>query len=64
MDPVANISEQREIAVRILWGAPPPAGGSRDDSDLADAERLAELVLALDAWMASGGFSPYSGAKG
>lgn len=48
MDPNANVTEQREIAMTI-------AGNPSKD---ADANRLAELVLALSDWRKSGGFSP------
>ena len=53
MDPDANLNEQREIAKRI----------SDNDYSTAyapqpDAERLAELVLALDEWLSKGGFPP------
>jgi hypothetical protein len=52
MDPNANLEEQRRIARRIL------------DGDDRDAERLAELVEALDEWLASGGFLPSDWAAG
>jgi hypothetical protein len=51
MDPNANLEEQRDIADGIL-----SAGWNADHTD--DAERLAELVLALDSWIKSGGFLP------
>lgn len=47
MDPNANLAEQCEIASRIL-----KAG------DLDDADRLAELVCALDSWLRVGGALP------
>jgi hypothetical protein len=46
MDPNANLAEQRRIALSILEG------------DDGDAERLAELVQALDEWLTKGGFLP------
>jgi hypothetical protein len=49
MDPDANLKEQLEIAKAI-------ADGTYEGSD--DAERLAELVLALDEWIKSSGFLP------
>ena len=53
MDPDANLAEQRALAGEIL---------ERDDADTtlrpADAERLAELVLALDGWLAQKGRLP------
>lgn len=49
MDPNANLAEQLRIAKRILF----------DDEDASpDAERLAELVLALDEWISNRGFMP------
>lgn len=51
MDPNANLTEQREIASRIL-----KAGLA--DIDPHDADRLAELVVALDSWLRVGGFMP------
>lgn len=53
MDPNANISEQRRIAARVK--ATRDAGGEVDGDD---ADRLAELVDALDIWLARGGFLP------
>ncbi len=50
MDPEANLAEQREIAQRILHASASPQ----------DAERLAELVLALDEWRTRGGYDPYA----
>lgn len=49
MDPNANLEAQREIANRIVNG---------DEWSRRDAERLAELVLALDGWIHGGGFLP------
>ena len=48
MDPNANLQEQLQLADLILDGL-----GTR-----ANAERLAELVVALDEWIAKGGFLP------
>ena len=48
MDPNANLNEQRELAAKIAKG----------DGDAYDAERLADLVEALDQWIAGGGFLP------
>lgn len=42
MDPTANIEEQTRILA----------------SDTPDWARLADLVLALDEWLANGGFLP------
>jgi len=48
MDPNANLEEQIQIASDILSG----------NEDEQDAERLAELVIALDEWISMGGFLP------
>jgi hypothetical protein len=48
MDPDANLSEQLMLTELILDGQATPV----------DANRLAELVQALDAWIANGGFLP------
>lgn len=55
MDPNANLQEQLRIAQRIL-----DASELEDDNILesGDAERLSELVLALDEWITRGGFMP------
>lgn len=53
MDPEANLLEQRELAARIVKAYD---GGAPVDID--DAARLAELVIALDAWLCKGGFKP------
>ena len=50
MDPNANLEEQLELAHKLLlcdYGERP-----------FDAERLAELVVALDEWIRKGGFLP------
>jgi len=57
MDPHANLREQRELARRIQQ--------AENNEDPAynvgeDADRLAELVLALDEWRTKGGFDPYA----
>lgn len=48
MDPTANLMEMRRIASRILDGKAEPS----------DAERLAELLAALDGWLRGGGPLP------
>jgi len=55
MDPNANLEELRRLVRRQLY-----------DNDLTPAEvtRLAELVEALDEWIAKGGFLPSAWAKG
>lgn len=62
MDPVANITEQRELAHDLAEYD----GNLRDlpvsaiEEYHRDAARLAELVLALDEWRQRGGFDPYN----
>lgn len=53
MNPNANIDEQVELAERILEEV--RAGEVFVDEDVA---RLAELVMALDRWLAKGGALP------
>lgn len=53
MDPSANLTEQLKIAARIQ-----AANVTDDDCLVNDAERLADLVLALDEWICKGGFLP------
>ena len=48
MDPDTNLEEQKTLAQSIIDG----------DADDADAERLAELVLALHEWLSKGGALP------
>ena len=52
MDPNANLKEQRELVRKIN-------NGELTETELAEAaERLGELVEALDQWMVNGGFAP------
>lgn len=55
MDPHANLAEQITLAHEIINltdnNAPVPE---------ETADRLAELVLALDEWRRKGGWDPYS----
>lgn len=68
MDPIANLKEQRELAADILV----IQDNCSDDGDFDEqqtidlieaAQRLAELVQALDQWQLGGGWSPYTHAK-
>lgn len=56
MDPDANLAEQREILARLAGRATVDAVG--DGIGFDDLDRLAELVEALDGWLARGGFAP------
>lgn len=64
MDVEANLAEQRRLTREILrvWACADPNTGelSREQAaDIADdAERLAELSEALDAWLCKGGALP------
>ena len=56
MDPNANLKEQIELALAI---ARYKADLDLDRHPSPDqAERLAELVIALNDWIANGGFPP------
>jgi hypothetical protein len=53
MDPNANLKEQLELVKKII------DCDQEDARCLAEASiRLAELVLAMDTWLSSGGFAP------
>jgi len=54
MDPTANLEEQLRLARALV---------EADEPDADDTRRLAELVLALNDWLCSGGFSPPSWRK-
>jgi len=51
VDPNANLAEQLELARELV------------DDENPDAARLAELVIALDEWIARGGFLPLRWAR-
>lgn len=55
MDPNANLKEQRELAAKMLHDYEDEDGNGIDQDD---ANRLAELVEALDGWLSKGGFLP------
>lgn len=52
MDPNSNLREQLEICKRIQKRV-------SEHADVADVDRLAELVVALDWWICMGGFIPH-----
>ena len=58
MDPEANLREQKMLAQRLLKER--ARGGLSSFDDVA---RLAELVLAMDEWLSSGGFPPKAWKK-
>ena len=57
MDPNANLLEQLDKAYRIAYGDP------EKDWSTETAEELADLVLALNNWITTGGFLPTSWRK-
>jgi hypothetical protein len=60
VDPNTNLAEMRELAAAILndQSCPDPY-----EPSAAQAERLAELVQALDEWLTKGGFLPHDWRK-
>jgi hypothetical protein len=62
MDPNANVVEAVALARRLLSGRMYVIPGTRAldvHAMVDDAERLAELVVALDEWRSRGGFDNY-----
>lgn len=55
MDPNANLKEMLELAASIIEAYEDEDGNGVDQDD---ANRLAELVEALDGWLSKGGFLP------
>ena len=53
MDPDVVLAEALDLAVRLIDG----------EAEDGDAVRLAELIVALDRWMARGGFMPSAWAR-
>lgn len=73
MDPESNLEEQLALAkgilktmdeVRDLRDEDDPESIAIANDVADDAERLAELVLALDEWLRKGGFLPRKWEKG
>jgi hypothetical protein len=59
MDPNANLDEQLKLAQSIVFRLDDPDEQDYDVGDVVqDAERLAELVISLNQWIAGGGFLP------
>lgn len=61
MDPNANLEEQLRLASRLVESVESGRfvdAMKRDGRLVNDAHRLAELVIALDQWIKSGGFLP------
>jgi hypothetical protein len=55
MDPNANLKEQLELAKAMIVAYEDSESNGIDQDD---ANRLAELVLALHEWLGNGGFKP------
>lgn len=53
MDPNENLRQQRALAARLIEAAENGREVSEDD-----VLELSELVVALDNWLAAGGFPP------
>lgn len=53
MDPNENLRQQRALAARLIEATENDREVSEDD-----VLELSELVVALDNWLASGGFLP------
>jgi len=65
MDPDANLTEQRELAARLVVLDDVEDYNLVDvGSLLIDAARLGELVLALDGWLVKVGYLPKRWAFG
>jgi len=64
MDPNANLREQRELVEQINTLLNAAHGkrltGTQEQDIILHSARLAELVEALDQWIAGGGFLPDS----
>lgn len=58
MDPNANLAEQIELAGKIIRDSDTADPSTINPVDPDDANRLAELVQALDGWLTNGGFLP------
>lgn len=58
MDPNANLKEQLQLAVALVEIDPEEMEVTDLFKAAGDAQRLAELVLALDGWLNGGGFFP------
>jgi hypothetical protein len=64
MDPDANISEQLECARMIVFLVDKGELTKAELDDVrGEADRLAELVQALDAWIVKGGALPKRWAR-
>jgi hypothetical protein len=55
MDPNATLEEMRTLSAKMRKDYEDPDGNGIDQDD---ANRLAELVEAMDGWLSKGGFLP------
>jgi hypothetical protein len=58
VDPDANLREQRELSAAIIRTADGEPFAGRTELQATRAERLAELVQALEEWVMKGGAMP------
>lgn len=58
MDPNENLKEQLRLAKALVFD-----GDSSPNGLMPSAQRLGELVLALDEWIQKGGFLPLAWQK-
>ena len=68
MDPTANLKELLDTARRTITASDLMGRSGSDVERLADemidsADRMAELVVALNDWIVSGGFLPKQWSK-
>jgi hypothetical protein len=65
MDPDANLEEQLRIVSRLMENDYTRYGSMVESTSAraCDADRLADLVLALDEWLEKGGFLPRRWSK-
>lgn len=67
MDPNANLKKQLELAksIRAIWDDSNGEGLELEQKDaIAEiADAMADLALALDGWLKSGGFLPQRWAR-
>jgi len=64
MDPNENLREQRRIVTEINRLADGDEGCFTIDEMAEKAQRLAELVEAMDQWISRGGFLPREWSRG
>lgn len=58
MDPNANLDELLSLATTLIDIDPDELTASQTTDVVTDATRMSELILALNGWIAKGGFLP------